>query len=64
MTNEAKTTEGFLMLDLWRKFELVEFTEIICQEGDGNFIELLNNIKVGNVDSYADDILKTTFVPI
>ena len=61
MINETKTTEGFLMLDLWRKFELVELTEIMRQEGDANFIELLHNIRVGNVDSYADDILKTRF---
>ena len=62
MINETKTTEGFLMLDLWRKFELVELTEIMRQEGDANFIELLHNIRVGNVDRYADDILKTRFV--
>ena len=61
MINETKTTEGFLMLDLWRKFELVELTEIMRQEGDANFIELLHNIRVGNVDSYADDILKIRF---
>ena len=32
------------------------------QKGDDKFTELLNNIRVGNVDSYADDILKIRFV--
>ena len=45
------------MLDLCREFKLVELTEIMLQKGDANFIKLLNNIVVGNGDSYADDIL-------
>ena len=34
----------------------------MCQIGDTKFIELLKNIRVGNVDSYAEDILKTCFL--
>ena len=45
--------------DVWYQFKLVELTEIMRQKGDTKFIELLNNIWVGNVGSYADDILKT-----
>ena len=36
MFNETKTTEGFLMLNLWRKFEPAELTEIIRQKGHGD----------------------------
>ena len=62
MFNATKTTARFLMLDLWRKFKLVELTEIMCQKGDELFIELLKNITAGIVDSHADDILKTLFI--
>ena len=36
MFNETETTEGFLMRDLWHKFKLAEFTEIMRQKGDGH----------------------------
>ena len=50
------------MLDLRHKFKLVEVNEIMRQKGGTKFIERLNKIKVGNIDSYVDDILKTRFV--
>ena len=62
MFNETNTSGGFLMLDLWRKFRLVELTEIMCQRGDAKFIELLNNIRVGTINTSIDDTLKALFI--
>ena len=50
------------MLDLWRKFRLVEMTEIMRQRGDAKFIELLNNIRVGTINTSINDILKARFI--
>ena len=47
------------MQDLWHKFELAEWTEIMHQKGNTIFIELLNKIRVGTVDVSFDYILKS-----
>ena len=52
-----------LDFDARRKFKLVDMIEIMSQKRDAKFIDLLNNIRVGDVDSYTDDILKIHFVP-
>ena len=62
MFDETNTSDGFLMLDLWRKFRLVELTEIMRQRRDAKFIELLNNIRVGTINTSIDDILKACFI--
>ena len=62
MLDETNTSYGFLMLALWRKFTLVELTEIMRQRGDAKFIELLNNIRVGTINTSIDDILKAHFI--
>ena len=62
MFDETNTSDRFLMLDLWRKFRLVELTEIMCQRGNAKFIELLNNIRVGTINTSIDDILKAHFI--
>ena len=52
-----------LDFDARRKFKLVDMIEIMSQKRDAKFIDLLNNIRVGDVDSCTDDILKIHFVP-
>ena len=50
------------MQDLWHKFKLAEWTEIMHQKGNTIFIELLNKIRVGTVDVSFDYILKSRFI--
>ena len=50
------------MQDLWHKFKLAEWTEIMHQKGNTIFIELLNKIRVGTVDVSFDYILKSQFI--
>ena len=61
MFNETETSEGFLMLDLWRKFKLAKLAEIMPQKGNTVFIELLNKIRVNAVDVSVGYILKSRF---
>ena len=39
--NSATSIKDFIALDLWRKFQMVELTEVVLQRGDFEFIRLL-----------------------
>ena len=42
---------------LWHLFKMAELTEIMRQVGDNTLIEVLNKIRVGNIDDFADNVL-------
>ena len=54
--------EGILSVHLWRKFEITELTEIMRQKGDSRLIQLLNKVRVGNIDKDAETLLKSRFI--
>ena len=43
-------------------FLLIELTEVMRQRGDLEFIQLLNKIRVGNVDEDVENKLKSSFI--
>ena len=43
-------------------FEIAELTEVMRQQGDNNFINLLNHVRKAELDDYDDFILKSRFV--
>ena len=53
---------GLSSLELWRGFKIVELTEVMRQQGDYEFISLLNNIRVGAVDDEVEKLLRSRFV--
>ena len=54
--------KGYLSLDLWRGFKMAELTEVMRQQGDYNFISLLNEIRTGVVDNEVERLLLSRFV--
>ena len=58
----AASVTGFTALDLWRKFQMVELTEIIRQRGDFEFISLLNKIMKGEIDDHVENTFKSHFL--
>ena len=58
----AASIKGFIALDLWRKFQMVELTEVMRQRGDFEFISLLNKIREGEIDDHVENILKSRFL--
>ena len=42
--------ERSLALNLWHMFQFAELIEVMRQRGDAKFINLLNKIRVGNID--------------
>ena len=46
---------------LWGLFEIADLTEVMRQQGDNNFINLLNHVRTADLDDYVS-ILKSRFV--
>ena len=51
--NEIETIEGFISMDLWRKFRLVELDQVMRQD-NGMFLNMLNNILVREIDKNVE----------
>ena len=58
----AASIKGFIALDLWRKFQTVELTELVRQRGDFEVISLLNKIREGEIDDHVENTLKSRFL--
>ena len=54
--------QGVLSMDLWRNFKIAELTEVMRQKDDLVFINLLNKVRVGNIDNDVESLLKTRFI--
>ena len=53
---------SYVMKDLWQLFKFVELDKVMCQKEDKFFIDVLNKIRVGDVDSNIVKVLKSRFV--
>ena len=47
-------------MDLWRKFRLAELDQIMRQD-DEIFVNMLNKIRVGEIDQNVEDVIKLRF---
>ena len=58
------STDGFViaLLKLWHNFKFVEFDEVMRQQGDNRFIDLLNNVRIGCLTEADELLLKSRFV--
>ena len=52
----------FIALDLWRKFQIIELTEVMRQKGNFEFISLLNKIREGEIDDHVKNTSKSRFL--
>ena len=57
----ALLLEAYVSLDIWIHFKLPEFHQMERQKDDTLFIDLLNKIRMGNIDicQCCEDILKS-----
>ena len=60
--SSAASIKSFIALDLWRKIQMVELTEVMRQRGDFEFISLLNKIREGEIDDHVENTLKSRFL--
>ena len=59
--NETETMEGFISMDLWKKFRLAELDQIMRQD-DEMFVNFLNKIRVGKIDQNLENVIKSKFI--
>ena len=50
-----------LGLQVWHLFQYAELTEIVRQN-DKLFIDLFNQVRLGNIDLHAEKLLKARFL--
>ena len=54
----ATSIKGFLALYFWKKFQMVELTEVMRQRGDYDLFRVLNKIRERNIDEDVGHTLK------
>ena len=47
---------------LWRMFQMAELDEVMRQKGDNILIDLLNKVRIGELDVDSENILKSRFI--
>ena len=60
--DSCDSLQRHLALNLWRMFQFAELTEVMKQRGDTKFIDLLNKIRVGNVDEDVQKQIRERFI--
>ena len=50
------------LVSLWNLFEIVELPKVIRQRGDGNFIDLLNHVRIAELNNTDVSLLRSKFI--
>ncbi|XP_066926174.1 uncharacterized protein [Clytia hemisphaerica] len=48
--------------ELWRSFQLAELTQVMRQRNDIEFVDLLNQVRLGDLDEEKEELLKSRFI--
>lgn len=66
MAKSVFDTDGLMIsvFKLWHLFKLAELSESMRQRGDTVFIDLLNNIRVGEIDVNDENLIKSRFISV
>ena len=64
MAKPVFSIEGSLIsvFKLWHNFKLAELTETMRQKGDSDFIDLLNEIRIGELSTENESVLKSRII--
>ena len=60
--SSTDNTKGYLSLELWNNFKIVELTEVMRHRGDLELISFLNKIRVGIVGYKGEKISLSRFI--
>jgi len=66
MAKPVFDTEGLMIsvYKLWHLFKLAELSESMRQRGDTVFVDLLNDIRVGEIDVNNEKLIKSRFISV
>ena len=59
--NDTETMGGFISINLWRNFRLAELDQVMRPD-DEMFVNMLNKIRVGEIDQNVEDVIKLRFI--
>ena len=52
------------LVSLWNLFEIAELTEVMWQGGNGNFIDLLNHVRIPELNDSDVSLLRSKFIEL
>ena len=59
---DCSTIQAIIGFELWRSFQMAELTEVMRQRDDIDFVDLLNQVRVGELDEEKEELLKSRFI--
>ena len=59
---DVEKIQRILSFELWDKFCIAELTEVMRQRGDDIFIDLLNKVRIGDIDESVESLLRQRFI--
>jgi len=59
---EGRDKKMISIFKLWHLFKLAELTESMRQKGDNTFIDLLNNIRIGEMEPEYEEIIESKII--
>ena len=62
VVDSCDSLERHVTLNLWHMFQFAELIEVVRQRSDTKFIDLLNKIRVGNVDEDVQKQIRKRFL--
>ena len=54
---DVENIQGILSFELWDKFCIAELTEVMRLRRDDIFIDLLNKVRIGDIDESVESLL-------
>ncbi|XP_066910247.1 uncharacterized protein [Clytia hemisphaerica] len=59
---DCSSMQSIVGFELWRSFQMAELTEVMRQRDDIDFVDLLNQVRLGELDEEKEELLKSRFI--
>ncbi|XP_066928370.1 uncharacterized protein [Clytia hemisphaerica] len=59
---DCSSMQSIVGFELWRSFQMAELTEVMRQRDDIDFVDLLNQVRSGELDEEKEELLKSRFI--
>ena len=59
---DCSSIQTLIGFELWRSFQMAELTEVMRQRDDIDFVDLLNQVRLGQLDEEKEKLLKSRFI--
>ncbi|XP_066928290.1 uncharacterized protein [Clytia hemisphaerica] len=59
---DCSSMQSIVGFELWRSFQMAELTEVMRQRDDIDFVDLLNQVCLGELNEEKEELLKSRFI--